>query len=130
MAWQPASVVFADTASNFVVYLRGRLDPSLMVGLDLSRWKRPAEAVHITPISTRSDGIIERLRLQVDVYAEEWDRCFDITAEVRLAMAVAALTLPDVKHVKEETAMRNLPEPEGPRVLSDFTVTVVGAETP
>lgn len=130
MAWQPASVAFADVASDFAVYLRGRLDPTLTVGVDLSRWRRPDEAVHVTLVSSRSDGIIERSRIQVDVYAEEWDRCFDVTAEVRLAMAVAPLVLAGVKHVKEETIMRNLPEPEGPRAVSDFTVTVVGAEIP
>jgi hypothetical protein len=123
--WQPPVVVFPDAVALVVVHLRGLPEfGGVFVGADLTAWRRPMPALQVQRVGGRGEGLLDVPRLQVDAFAEDFDGTFDLTADVRSAMAALPLLLPNVARVEEGTVALYLPQEDGPRMVSDFHVAI------
>lgn len=126
----PEGLVFPDAAGQVVVHLRSRLSPGIKVGIDLTGWSRPAPAVQVSRLGGARKGVFDDARIQVDVYAEDYDTCGDLMDTVRMAMAALPLHVGPVVRCVEVEAVRWLPDIDGeahPRMNADYLVTLQGA---
>lgn len=114
---QRVPLTFPDGSAAAVVYLKAHLPGSIKIGRDLRGWTRPQAAVRVNQVEARNDGIINVVRLRVEIRAETFDEMHDLASMVGDHLSMMRVRDPGVAWSDEWFGARTVPDEDGREMI-------------
>lgn len=135
MTMQPQALVWPDTPTATVLYLRDQLDIyhdryeyPVKVAIDLTGWRRPQPSVQVHQRGGWTRGVMSNSRLQVDIRHNTHDLTRDLMDLTKAMLLVMPLHVPDVIRSVEYVGAQAIPDSDRkPRLMLTWDVITRGA---
>jgi hypothetical protein len=131
MTMQPMGLIWPDTPTEVVNYLKTVLDSEVKVAIDLTGWRRPQPAVQVHQRGGWTEGIRSNARLQVDIRHNTHDLTRDLMDLTKAHLLMLPVKVPGVLQSTEYVGPQAIPDNDRkPRLMLTWDVVTRGVPLP